>query len=596
MSDRTAAALLGVPRRSRQGPDPWALGVVGALLGAAVVVIALCPDEVCLGVGKEWPWPIDLFMAVSFLGVAALISIQATGNRLAGVLALAGSLKLLEMDLGVYGHTVSWQAARMVFLAVVWHAALSFPLGDPKRSGWILSTGWATWAVVGWGARALWADPDSLGAGAAIVPLPDAPEAVGSLLASVATIGNVLIIASLGLLLTRFFRGDRQARRSMAPLLMIVPIVMLTVVDEALVRAGLVDATFLSASAWSEIAVLAVPWGIAAGLIRSRLWGGEVARLVVAAERAGSPEELERVAADTLGDPTAAVGLVRDPSGELVSVDGRPFPDPNEPGRLREPLVVEDKEIGFIDHVDSVPRVLAEQTAMTIALSMDRLRLQTEVRAQMAEVLESRKRVIEAADNARRQIERDLHDGAQQRLLALSMEADRLRIKLERSEVSDAIVDDAVAISRAAKDAHAELRDLARGMYPPTLEADGLASAIESLAGQFEGGGSTIRTDVEVERLGSGVEGAAYFVIAEAVTNAVRHAGSGSIAVEVRQGQRELSIVVTDDGRGGADMSRGSGLVGLSDRLGAVGGRMELSSPPGGPTRLSAWIPLLVRI
>lgn len=594
MSDRTSAALLGVPRRARQGPNPWVLGLVGALLGAAVVVIRLCSDCDPDAIGREWGWGWDLFMAVSFLGVAALISVQATGNRLASVLAVAGSLKLLEMDLSHYGQPVAWQAARMLFLAVVWHAALSFPLGDPKRLGWGLSTAWVTWALVGWGIRFAYAEPASLAAGTNAVAKDGTPEIAQGALDLVPLVGNVLIVVTLTLLLTRFFRGDRQTRRSMAPLLMIVPIVLLTVFDEALVAAGLVDEAFLGASSWSEIAALAVPWGIAAGMIRSRLWGGEVARLVVAAEHAGSPEELERVAADTLGDPTAAIGLVR-PSGEVVAVEGRPFPDV-EPGRRREPLRVDEEEIGFIDHVESVPRILAEQTATTIALSVDRLRLQTEVRAQMAEVVESRKRVIEAADNARRQIERDLHDGAQQRLLALSMEADRLRVRLERSEVSDAIVDDAVAISKAAKEAHAELRDLARGMYPPTLEADGLASAIDSLSMQFEDSGPSFSADVDVDRLGSGVEGAAYFVVAEAVTNAVRHARASNIEVEIRQGPNELRIAVVDDGRGGADKQRGTGLVGLEDRLGAVGGGMELHSPNGEGTRLTAWIPLLVRL
>jgi signal transduction histidine kinase len=576
----------------RRNLTAWALGAVGVLVGAAIVTVAICPDDVCMPVGKPWGWPLDAFIAVSFLGAAGLISIQSATNRLAVVLGAAGIAKLVEMNLGEVGDVGWWHLSRMVLIALVWHAALSFPTGEPRRTGWTLSAAWMAWAVVGGVARLLWGNPLTMRAGDRIEPLAGAPE-IGRLLVDVVPrMGDVLIVLSLTVLIGRMVRGDRPTRRAMAPLLVIVPIVVLTVVDETLVRAEVVESSFLAASTWAELATLAVPYGIVAGLARSRLWGGEVAGLVAAAEGAATPEEVERVAADTLGDPSARLGLVRPGTGTLVTVQGAPLPPP-EAGRLRRPLVVDGERIGVLDHAVGVPAALAEQTAATIGLAVDRQRLQTEVRAQMTEVVASRRRVVAAADEARRRIERDLHDGAQQRLLALTVEAERLRRRLEAEGVDGEVVALAESLGIGAKEAHAELRDLARGMYPPMLEAEGLAPALEALADQSASSGVAVRLSAPDDRLPAEIEGTFYFVAAEALTNATIHSGASAAEIELVIGPGTAVISVVDDGRGGASVGAGgTGLMGLADRVSAVGGTLTVDSPPGGPTVVSASVPL----
>jgi signal transduction histidine kinase len=193
---------------------------------------------------------------------------------------------------------------------------------------------------------------------------------------------------------------------------------------------------------------------------------------------------------------------------------------------------------------------------------------------------------MEAGDAARRRIERNLHDGAQQQLVALALE---LRVLKARVKDPDAVplIDE---LSERLATALAELRELARGIHPAILTDRGLAPAINSLA---ERGTVPIECDVDVsERLPAPVEAAAYFLVAEALTNVARYAHATSARVEVRRQDGDLQVVVADDGVGGVDPKAGSGLRGLDDRVAAVGGTLEIDSPLGGGTQVRARIPL----
>jgi signal transduction histidine kinase len=191
---------------------------------------------------------------------------------------------------------------------------------------------------------------------------------------------------------------------------------------------------------------------------------------------------------------------------------------------------------------------------------------------------------MEAGDAARRRIERDLHDGAQQQLVSLALDLRMLKARLK-----DPAIDD---LSERLATALAELRELARGIHPAILTDRGLAPAIGSLADR---GTLPIETDVEVlERLPAPVEAAAYFLVAEALTNVARYAEASSARVELRCTGEELVVEVSDDGVGGVDPSAGTGLRGLDDRVAAVGGTLEIDSPIGGGTRVRARIPVPV--
>jgi signal transduction histidine kinase len=207
-----------------------------------------------------------------------------------------------------------------------------------------------------------------------------------------------------------------------------------------------------------------------------------------------------------------------------------------------------------------------------------------------AKVQEATARRIVAVDVAaseRRRIERDLHDGAQQRLVALAMDLGMAREKFVRDpEQARALLDEA---HEEAKRALSELRNLARGIHPAVLTDRGLDAAISALAGR-----STVPVDVSVElarRPPPTVESAAYFVVAEALANVAKHAAARHAAVRIHRDGGRLVVEVRDDGVGGADLRGGTGLSGLADRVAAVDGHFTVSSPAGGPTVIRAELP-----
>lgn len=218
----------------------------------------------------------------------------------------------------------------------------------------------------------------------------------------------------------------------------------------------------------------------------------------------------------------------------------------------------------------------------------ERKRYEQSLEASLEEVRASRIRIVSAADEERRRVERDLHDGAQQRLVTLTLTLRLLRAKLEACADPE-IITALEAVSEELGLALVELRDLARGIHPAVLTEQGLALALESLA---------LRSPLPVtllgrpdRRLSAPVEIGAYYIVAEALTNAIKHARASSAAISVELRGRSLLVSVSDDGRGGASVGAGSGLRGLADRVAALDGRLTLESPPGGGTTLTAELP-----
>jgi signal transduction histidine kinase len=218
------------------------------------------------------------------------------------------------------------------------------------------------------------------------------------------------------------------------------------------------------------------------------------------------------------------------------------------------------------------------------ALALENARLQAGIRAQLEQVRASRARIVEAGLAERRRLERDLHDGAQQRLLALTMQLGAVR-----AAVADNATRDLVDTARAdLREAVAELRDLARGLHPAVLSQAGLGPALESVAERLP---VPVRLEVPAERYPPTVETAAYFLACEAMTNAAKHADATQVRVTVRAAGNRLFVEVLDDGVGGAHPSHGGGLTGLHDRVAALGGSLVIDSPTGSGTRIAASIP-----
>jgi signal transduction histidine kinase len=338
------------------------------------------------------------------------------------------------------------------------------------------------------------------------------------------------------------------------------------------------------------IALLAVPVAFAGAALRRRLERGAVADVVAGLSGAATVEEVRDRLRRALRDDSLEVLYWVPEERSYVDTEGHPVDDPPDehaPGRLvvavragdGEPLalVLADPALGRHGR-------LVEAAVSAGALALENARLQAGIRAQLEQVRASRARIVEAGLAERRRLERDLHDGAQQRLLALTMQLGAVRTAVD-DDATRQLVDAARADLRQAV---AELRDLARGLHPAVLSQAGLGPALESVAERLP---VAVRLDVPAERYPPTVETAAYFLACEAMTNAAKHAGADQVRVTVHAADGRLCVEVQDDGVGGAAPSGGSGLTGLHDRVAALGGSLVVDSPPGSGTRIAASIP-----
>ncbi len=337
---------------------------------------------------------------------------------------------------------------------------------------------------------------------------------------------------------------------------------------------------------------MSAPVAFLVGVLRERLsLSSRVAELVEALGRPTEPRALADAVRRTLNDPTALVGFSVPDREAYVTSAGRPIelPEP-ESGRAATFVERAGRRVAVLVHDEAL---LEDRTALDVITSaagveLERLRLEAELRARLLELQASRARVIEAADQARRRIERDLHDGAQQRFVAAAIDlriisARAKRVEPELAEALDAVIGE-------LQDALDELRELARGIHPAVLTDLGLREALRGAASR-----SSLPVDVVAvpeERLPEQVEVTAYFVVLEALTNASRYARATRATVEVRLEDDVVAVEVHDDGVGGADAGAGSGLRGLADRVHALEGRLDVVSPPGGGTTVRAQIPL----
>ena len=300
-----------------------------------------------------------------------------------------------------------------------------------------------------------------------------------------------------------------------------------------------------------------------------------------------APEEIGAVLGEALGDPLAELFFWLAETASYADAHGEPVARLPTDERASREIHRDETRTGMLLHDPAllVRRDLLDGVLSAAALSIEMARLRVEVRLQLAEVQASRTRIIEAGYEERRRLERDLHDGAQQRLVSLGVQVRRLQLALPReAKVLSPALDQVVAEVGAAI---SDLRQIAAGVRPARLD-EGLATALRDLART-----SPVPVEVEAsrERVAASVEAAAYFVACEALTNAVKHGAPSKVAVRAVRDNGTLLVTIADDGVGGAVVRRGSGLAGLKDRVAAHGGTFEVVSPRGGGTRVEVAIP-----
>jgi len=279
---------------------------------------------------------------------------------------------------------------------------------------------------------------------------------------------------------------------------------------------------------------------------------------------------------------------LQDPSLELVPVTGTAVPTPG-PGRAVTTVETGHRLVAAVVHDEALLEDpgLVSAVAATVRLTVDNERLRRELQERLDELAASRARIIAAGDEERRRIERDLHDGTQQRLVTIGLQLRLALAKLGEGGPPVAIE----ALGRAVTDlaeAATEVRDLAHGIHPAILAEAGLEAALESLVDRSP---LEVRADLDIPAdLSPDLAATAYFCVSEALTNVTKHAGAAHVVVTVARHGRQLDVTVADDGRGGA-RADGSGLTGLADRVAASGGTLTMESPPGRGTQVVVELP-----
>jgi signal transduction histidine kinase len=340
---------------------------------------------------------------------------------------------------------------------------------------------------------------------------------------------------------------------------------------------------------WQAGAIIALPLALLAGLLRARLARGALGELLLALERT-SPAGLRDALAHALGDPTLELAFWLPERNEFVDDQGTalPLPADDSPQALT-PIEHQGEPVAALVHDRSLLEEpeLVQAAGAAARLALENARLQAELRVQLKNVEESRARVVAAGDEERRRIERDLHDGAQQRLVAIAIKLRRAQRRLG-SNLDPAVEDVLETAVDELQVAVEELRKLAQGIHPTILAEGGLSAALDSLAGRSS---LPVQVEATTERFPPDIEAAAYFVACEALANVVKHADAAGVSVAARRRNGTLVIEVADDGVGGARLDRGSGLRGLADRLEARGGRLRVETPDEGGTRVIGEIP-----
>jgi signal transduction histidine kinase len=574
----------------------WGLAAAGFLFGVADLALILESDFI----GSPGAWGVGaLVVGWSFIGVGLFAWGRRPDNRV-GMLMAAAGFAWLVTSAGLADLPLVFTLGQVfgaVFFAVIIHLLLAFPSGRLETVALrrIVATGYA---LTGAGGVVLWlfARPQDLDCSECpenVLLIHSYPTLVNVLGTVLNLVGAVVVGSVLVVLVRRWREAAPAQRRYLVPIYSAGVAVLFLLIVQIVLQAGGLDGRGLDALWVASIVPLAlVPFLFLGTLVRTRMiQSGAVGELMARLGETPQRGELRDALARALGDPS--LELVYWLSDDERFVDGKgdlvELPGPDS-GRAVTKVEHDGECVAAIIHdglVHQEQGAYVDAIGAAASLALQNERLEAELRSKVQELRASRQRMLRVGLEERRRLERDLHDGAQQRLvsMALNMRLARNRLR-EDPSAAEALLDGAAGELDSAL---GELRELARGIHPALLTERGLGTALETLARRAPVPVSVER--IPDERYPEAVELAAYYVVAEALTNVAKYAAASHATVDIARVNGKLVVQVSDDGVGGADPDGGTGLRGLSDRLGVIEGRLDIESTPGKGTTITAKIP-----
>lgn len=530
-------------------------------------------------------FPVDLLV---YLLAGLLAWYRRPSNRIGALILWAGMAVFLSAifntQIAVFV-SIGAIAATLPLAAVV-HLLHAFPSGRVRGTLPRATVIAAYVTALMLGAPRYLFDPAGPAPGLAVADWPTAVIA-GAVVQGVA--GTAVMLVTAFVLLRRLVAATSEQRGTLLPLYGygIVTVLFIPLSTRVLAPAFGWSSAVVGGAQLVVLGLIPVAFALAVlrgGFART----GELEELGTWLGSAGGERPaLTSALAGTLGDPSLEVWFWVPERRAFVDVQGAPVADPEPSSRGMEVVELEGRRIGAIvydAHLIGEPE-LVRTAGQVVAIALDRERLTAELRASRRALRLSRERLVDAADVERRRIAQDLHDSLQMQLVLLALEAQQLA---NAHGTDPAAAERATALRKGIDAAAAELRQIVHAVMPAALVERGLAAAVEDLADRLP-----IPTEVELERgpLPNAVESTAYFVVSEALTNAVKHSGAHRIAVRIARDGSLLHVSVSDDGEGGATANDGAGLRGIADRVDVLGGSMTIDSPPGQGTRIHVEVP-----
>jgi signal transduction histidine kinase len=573
----------------------WTIALAGCAAAASTVALALATEEsssepVVRSITAVW-------IILPYIAAGLVAWWRRPESHFGPLLVAAGfgaflshlSWTSLALPYGIHvPHTIGL-AAILLPPVLFLHVFLAFPSG--RLEGWpervLVGAAYAT--AVGFGLGVMVVsdlDPHNL------VGVVNAPDAAVAMHRVQLVALSAFSLAGIVVLVARRRRDGPPLRRSFSLLadafalaLVAVAVLLLSSRDVSSIDPALQETIRRITYALIGLA----PFVFLFGLLHGRLVRSEIGDVFVELRKDPGPADLRDVLARALRDPSLTLAYWLPEFGSYADHEGRAVEVPGPDARqAMTPINRDGARVAALFHDPALadePEVLVAVTAAA-GIAIENGRLQAELKARLEELRGSRSRVIEAGQKERKRLERNLHDGVQQRLIALSLELSLLEEQLDDDPGASAWLGLA---RREIAASLAELREVARGIHPAVVTGHGLEVALEQLVARAP---VPIRLTVEINgRVPEQLEVAAYYLVSESLANVGKHAQASSASVEVTRSDGHLLVEVVDNGIGGAHTERGSGLRGLADRVESLGGRLRVWSPIDGGTRVKAEIP-----